>query len=401
MEKMKRTIVFLLFFLFTCLSLHSRGISFITAVPQRGDGVLSLFRRYEIPLDSTYLDLFYELNSEILGEKRHLHLNRNYLLPIVSIPYNKISIRSTLDIGYDTAKLIQDFNETLQEKGVRKTDYRKNLDLWALYFSLPEKLRYKAGEDTSASKGVESNEFDIFGAKFKNIKQIDNALEGRVYYLKSGHGGPDPGAVAERDGYLLCEDEYAYDITLRLGRKLIEHGAKVYIIVRDKNDGIRDDAYLKNSNDKYLYGGDTISKFQLERLRKRAEIINDLYAKNKNTAKKQELIVIHVDSRSYGKRIDVFFYHHPNSEEGKKLAETLQQTIKAKYNAAQPDRGYQGTVSPRNLYILNHALPTSVFIELGNIRNPQDQIRLIKSDNRQALANWLCDGLIKAASENE
>jgi N-acetylmuramoyl-L-alanine amidase len=37
----------------------------------------------------------------------------------------------------------------------------------------------------------------------------------------------------------------------------------------------------------------------------------------------------------------------------------------------------------------------AVFIELGNIRNPQDQKRFILEDNRQAVANWLTEGLMK------
>lgn len=397
---MLKNCIFIIIFLCSSSFLTSKEISFVTTVPKPGDGVYSLFRRYEIPTDTNYLSLFYELNSEILGEKKQLKLDRTYFLPIITLPYNRINIRTTLGISFDSAKIIQDYNEALQVKGIKPKNYRDDGELWALYYSIPEKMRKNAEEESTLPSKDEAGDYDIFGDKYKNIKQKDNSLAGMVYYLKSGHGGPDPGAIGYRDGYELHEDEYAYDIMLRLARNLLEHGAKVYIIVRDPKDGIRDDAYLNNSYDEYLYGGDTISRFQTERLRKRAEIINNLYSKNKKTAKKQELIILHVDSRSNGKRIDVFFYHHPDSQEGKELAETLHTTINEKYSAAQPGRGYHGTVSGRNLYMLRSSMPTSVFIELGNIRNPQDQIRLIKASNRQALANWLCDGIIKAASAN-
>ena len=46
----------------------------------------------------------------------------------------------------------------------------------------------------------------------------------------------------------MHEDEYAYDIILRLGRALMEKGAKVHIIIQDEKDGIRDDRYLSNSD---------------------------------------------------------------------------------------------------------------------------------------------------------
>jgi N-acetylmuramoyl-L-alanine amidase len=43
-------------------------------------------------------------------------------------------------------------------------------------------------------------------------------------------------------------------------------------------------------------------------------------------------------------------------------------------------------------------LPTGVYIELGNIKNPLDQDRLVIQNNRQAVANWLCEGLLQAAN---
>ncbi|MBK9743821.1 MAG: N-acetylmuramoyl-L-alanine amidase [Saprospiraceae bacterium] len=39
--------------------------------------------------------------------------------------------------------------------------------------------------------------------------------------------------------------------------------------------------------------------------------------------------------------------------------------------------------------------PTMVFVELANIRNLADQERLLINSNRQALANWLFEGLRK------
>ena len=44
--------------------------------------------------------------------------------------------------------------------------------------------------------------------------------------------------------------------------------------------------------------------------------------------------------------------------------------------------------------LLRHTTPASVFVELGNIQNSFDQQRIILSDNRQALANWLCEGFV-------
>ncbi len=45
--------------------------------------------------------------------------------------------------------------------------------------------------------------------------------------------------------------------------------------------------------------------------------------------------------------------------------------------------------------MLQTTTPPSVFVELGNINNYRDQLRFTKADNRQALADWLCEGIIE------
>ena len=41
------------------------------------------------------------------------------------------------------------------------------------------------------------------------------------------------------------EDEYAYDVALRLARNLMQEGAEVRIIIQDAKDGIREDVYKR------------------------------------------------------------------------------------------------------------------------------------------------------------
>jgi N-acetylmuramoyl-L-alanine amidase len=77
------------------------------------------------------------------------------------------------------------------------------------------------------------------------------------------------------------------------------------------------------------------------------------------------------------------------------MAETLRGTVREKYEAHQPGRGYEGFVSTRDLYTLKHIAVPMVFIELGNVHHPRDQLRLMEPDNRQAMANWLCDGILR------
>ena len=247
-------------------------------------------------------------------------------------------------------------------------------------------------ENTQTSGQVKT--YSIFGKKYQSVPVVSNSLQGAVYYLVSGHGGPDPGAVARYNGKLLCEDEYAYDITLRLARELISQGAMVYMITRDPNDGIRDGWYLAADQDEVCYPNKSIPINQMQRLRQRVESINQIYLANKARYRYHRMIEIHVDSRSTGQNADVFFYYNKGSQPGRKFAGIMRDTFENKYKKHQPGRGYEGSVSSRNLYMLKNTHPIALFIELGNINHQRDMQRLIVTENRQALAKWMAEACL-------
>lgn len=315
-----------------------------TVKAKHGDGIYSVLKRNGYS-PGEFLDPFIELNKDNLGKNNSLIIGRTYRLPL-------------------RADSLQTSNASFEHQ-------------------------------PGSSRKVK---FDLFGEKYSEVNVISDQLKGAVYYLESGHGGPDPGAIGVLNGHRLCEDEYAYDVTLRLARNLIENGATVYMIIRDKNDGIRDDAYLTPDRDEVCYPDELIPLSQLARLRQSTRAVNNLYLKNKGRF--QRLVVIHVDSRNRKENIDVFFYHDKQSTSGEKLANTLRETFEQKYAEHQPNRGYSGDVSERNLYVIKNSYPTAVFIEIGNINHRRDQRRLIIPDNRQALANWMCEGLIKDFRNN-
>ena len=219
---------------------------------------------------------------------------------------------------------------------------------------------------------------------YDDFIKLNEAKLGKGQTLKLGRVGK----------HELHEDEYAYDIALRLARNLMQEGAEVHIIIQDAKDGIRDDAYLSNSKRETCMGA-PIPLNQVQRLQQRCDKINALYRNDRKKYKYCRAIFIHVDSRSKGKQTDVFFYHSNRRAESKKLANRMKDTFESKYGKHQPNRGFTGTVSGRNLYVLTRAIPVSVFVELGNIQNSLDQKRLVIPSNRQALANWLMEGFLK------
>jgi N-acetylmuramoyl-L-alanine amidase len=313
-----------------------------TVTAEQGDGILSLLRKEGVNPYAVFED-FVAMNSDHLRDSVHLIAGKSYVIPkeiLETVPLvDSIQIQST------------------------------------------------------KIKEIESTTYAIFGEKHKMVIAKSERLKGNVYYLVSGHGGPDPGAMGTYAGQRIAEDEYAYDITLRLAKELLAHGATVQIIILDENDGIRDERILEIDHDEVAYPNKTIPLNQVARLKQRVEIINGLYKENKG--KYQRLIVTHVDSRSEGQNIDVFFYHHEKSKNGKKLAESIHKTFDAKYRQYQPNRSYAGTFEDRtSLYLVKKTHPAMTFIEIGNIRNAKDQRRIVDPDNRQALAKWISEGVL-------
>ena len=321
----------LFFFCFAPTLVGQDSIQKVEAL--EGDGIYSLLRRYDLNPAKHYQN-FVELNSESLAENNQLYVGSIYQIPYPAVSEEKVKVEV-----------------------------------------------------------VEKAEYSIFGKNYSTVESAGTRLKNTVYYLISGHGGPDPGAIDNFGGKIIAEDEYAYDVTLRLARELLSHAAEVYIIIQDKNDGIRDARILDSDTDEVVYPNEEIPLNQVKRLKQRVKTVNGLYLKNKG--KYQRLIVTHVDGRSKGTNIDVFFYHHHKSKNGKRLAENIHRTFEKKYKKFQPHRKYTGTFTDRSgLYLVKNTLPAMTYIEIGNIRNKKDQRRILDPDNRQALAKWISEGIL-------
>ncbi|MFV0366333.1 MAG: N-acetylmuramoyl-L-alanine amidase [Mangrovibacterium sp.] len=316
-----------------------------TVVAKSGDGISIILNRNGLP-PSKYTTEFIALNEKNIGKNQELFIGRTYKLPFA-------------DEQESTAKPSSKSQSSTGKK---------------LYNSL-------------------------YGAEYRNFDQVSNKLDGTIYYLISGHGGPDPGAHGYHNGKSIYEDEYAYDVTLRLARELESHGAKVYMIIHDASDGIRDDVYLPADKNERCFPNNGIPLNQVRRLKQRTDAVNELYKRNKGSY--QRCIITHIDSRGKNTPIDAFFYYDERSTGGKKMAQNLYNTLDSKYKNRPNPREYHGTVSTRSLYVLRNTLPVATFIELGNINYYRDIQRIVLKDNRQALANWLCEGLIVDYQQNK
>ncbi|MFN0015956.1 MAG: N-acetylmuramoyl-L-alanine amidase [Saprospiraceae bacterium] len=378
---------------------------YLVVAAQPGETVPTLLARFGLDGYDCNVTEFFKING--LKEDYRLKAKAQYKLPVTVAAYNGKSIRSSLGIDdWQTATRISDFNKVMHAKGYRKTGFIEDKELWVPWHELNCPQEVPLAEAVSRSSvaqantsvklneptaGVGSRTYPIFGKKYQKTPLLSQKLKGKVFYVISGHGGPDSGAEGRRAGHNLCEDEYAYDVALRLVRLLISHDATAYMIVRDGNDGIRDDAFLRCDKDETAWGDLPIPLDQKERLGQRTTIINEMTEIYKNAkVADQTIIEIHVDSRLRQKEIDVFFYHRPDSEPSKELAQRMHKTFLQKYARVRSQKRYNGSVSARSLYTLRETTaPVAVYVELGNIRNDWDQQRLVIPSNRQALANWL------------
>ena len=322
------------------------------AKPKDGDGIYSFLKRHD-RVGQMYVQDFIDLNKSKLSKSNELLLGVTYQIP----PHRDNSKKTTSSSNSQNAEISE-----------KKPS--------SVFLTEP-----------------------LFGPQFEQVDIQSDKLKIACFYIIGGHGGPDPGTIAKVGSKEMHEDEYAYDVALRLARNLMIQGATVRIIIQDAKDGIRDDEYLANS-DRETCMGEAIPLNQLARLKQRSDKVNELYLKDKKNFNYIRAISLHVDSRSKEKRIDVFFYHS-STKKSKALATTMKNTFAKKYDKHQPGRGFLGHVSERDLYVIKNTLPVMLFVELGNIQNKEDQQRFVRKDNRQALANWMAEGFVADFEKNK
>lgn len=139
---------------------------------------------------------------------------------------------------------------------------------------------------------------------------LSNQLSGWRIVIDPGHGGLDPGAVVEtRDGLgnaaFVVEDEYAYDISIRLYALLKQHGADATLTIISPNHHIRhtpdaSQTFVNQKNEVYnlaeLNNGDSWGLWPRggsESLRKRKQVASEWIGRNN---RKTLFISIHCDN---------------------------------------------------------------------------------------------------------
>ncbi|AHH03620.1 Autolysin [Borrelia nietonii YOR] len=253
-----------------------------------------------------------------------------------------------------------------------------------------------------ASKLFKSFESLVQSRPIKN-----NNLKNKLIIIDPGHGGLDPGAIVKaRDGLnneiFVVEDEYVYDIALRLYVYLKEYGANVELTILSPDHLIRDSVSANNTfvnvknevyNDYDLNKTDTVDSWingTQEGLKKRLAVAKKFINKYKNVKAKDILYIsLHSDNSVGAPRCMGFYYQ---SEDGKGF-DTHSKSVIEKMT-----EGFKRTpyIKGQNLYVLKHnVVKTKLLVEVRNLAFDEEAWAIRSSKLRDQDSRILADAILK------
>jgi N-acetylmuramoyl-L-alanine amidase len=180
--------------------------------------------------------------------------------------------------------------------------------------------------------------------------------------IDAGHGGFDPGKVGVNKAK---EKDINISIAYKLKSLLEQDGIDV-IMTREDDNGL----YKKTDKDK-----------KRADMLKRVEIINSSDA--------VIAISIHQNSFTQGQYKGAQVFYYSKSEEGKILAETLQETIKSYIN----DGNKREAKSNSSYFILLHTNCPTVIVECGFLSNWEEANLLCENSYQEKMARAIHLGI--------
>lgn len=201
-------------------------------------------------------------------------------------------------------------------------------------------------------------------ASYVNAKANQEEKKECIVVIDPGHGGIDPGKVGVNG---TLEKEINLDIALKLNDILKNSGICV-VMTRRTDDG--------------LYDEDSDNK-KIQDMKRRVSFIEEHNPKI--------VVSIHQNSFTQSSVHGAQCFYHEDSEEGKKLASSIQKNIGMK---ADTDDNRQ--IKSDNTYYLlkNTSIPT-VIVECGFLSNPEDEKLLLYEEYRARMAWAIYMGIIQ------
>lgn len=213
--------------------------------------------------------------------------------------------------------------------------------------------------------------------KSQKVSKIFSYKNKQIIVIDPGHGGID-GGTSDKQG--LLEKDINLDLGIKLKKELLVEGFKV-IMTREKDESL-----------------ENLSKINASRYRK------DLNARKTIIEENEPLVFvsIHVNSSKSSKARGIKIYHFPNSDEGKKLAEKISQSVDINvYENLLKDQTLKAEVLSEDYYILRETNYTGVLIEIGFITNPDENKLLQDEKYKGKVAYAIKKGIIEYLGNKE
>lgn len=223
------------------------------------------------------------------------------------------------------------------------------------------------------------------------------ALYGKVVIIDPGHGGEDPGSSGIHSGKRVFEDEYNYDVALRIAKLVKQNGGLAFLTVVDPNqrtprDWKPQEVFPADYDERFASDG-TRAVARTRGMQKRLALANQLL--KKYPRHRIAWISIHFDV--VGRNAEIQGVRIINGN-GDTLPIALQGAFGKRLREVAPvvgngDRDH----GIRKLYVLSKAnkVKSKVLIELGNFRNRTDLWRIRNPVVREAYARAIVEGLAK------
>ena len=197
-----------------------------------------------------------------------------------------------------------------------------------------------------------------------NVEKKEEKGGGReTVVLDPGHGLGDPGKI----GVNQCkEKDINLQIALKVKEKLEAENVEVILTREEEQAALPED----------------VRNHKAEDMKRRVELINEAEAS----------IAVSIHQNSYPeeevKGAQVFYFTH--SEEGKKMAEMMQEN----FRLANPENHRQAKGNGTYYMLKKTEIPT-IIVECGFLSNWEEAEKLVTPEYQEKTAQIICDGIMK------
>lgn len=183
--------------------------------------------------------------------------------------------------------------------------------------------------------------------------------------IDAGHGGYDPGAITAQG---LYEKEINLQMAKRVGELLKPSGIQVFLTREEDIDYVPEGTRGRQT-------------------KKQADLNYRIdLAKQANA---EAFISLHLNSTVTGRISGAETFYQNQSEEGKRLAESIQQEL-----IKVPGMNRR-IAKPGDFYVIKNTPMPAVIVELGYISNPQERVKLQQSWYQDQLARSVAKGIAR------